>query len=226
MAISALEDGVSIVDHALAQDALCTIRSENTPPPEFRAELERVGRLTGEVLCDEHFDTETVSVRTPLADATGERVTGREDVVLVNVLRAATPMVEGLLSAFPSAKMGAISASRDEAAGRDDRGRFPIDVAYEKLPAIEGSDTVVVADPMLATGSTMSAVLDAVKNAGPAPARLFCCSIVAAPAGIERVRENHPETHVVTLAVDDHLDDHGFIVPGLGDAGDRAFNTN
>ena len=228
MSLERYAPGVHVVTHALVREELTVLRDVGTGPTRFRRGLERLGRLTGEVLCDERFGTEPVAVETPLTTTEGVRVAGREDVVLVNVLRAATPMVEGLWEAFPDASGGAISASRLEHAGRDEDGTFPIEVQYVKLPTIGGEETVIVADPMLATGSTMEAVLDAIEEAAPAdgPSRVICCAAVAAPAGIERVRDHALDVEIVTAAVDDYLDDDGFIVPGLGDAGDRAFNTH
>ena len=172
------------------------------------------------------METEYVGVETPLTETTGERVRGLGNVVIINVLRAATPFVEGLLKAFPRAKQGVISAGRDEAAGMDDDGGFPITIDYVKLPEISPDDTVIVADPMLATGSTMVAVLDHVLDSSDVdPADLFVLSAVSAPDGLLRVGEEFPQADLLTVAIDDYLDDDGFIVPGLGDAGDRAFGT-
>jgi len=133
--------------------------------------------------------------------------------------------VEGLLKAFPRARQGVISASRDEEAGRTDDGTFPITVDYVKLPEITEEDTVIVADPMLATGSTMNAVLEHVVENSAEPENLIVLSAVSAPEGLLRVSEAFPQADLLTVAIDDHLDDNGFIVPGLGDAGDRAFRT-
>ena len=164
-------------------------------------------------------------MKTPLTETTGERVRGLGNVVIINVLRAATPFVEGLLKAFPRAKQGVISAGRDEEAGMTDDGEFPITIDYVKLPEITEKDTVIVADPMLATGSTMCAVLAEVTAGSPDPEHLFVLSAVSAPEGLVRVGEAFPEADLLTVAIDDHLDDDGYIVPGLGDAGDRAFRT-
>ena len=215
----------SLVTHALAKDTLSKIRDVETEQVEFRKGLVKLGRICGYEIIDGHMETEYVSITTPLAETTGERVTGIDDVVIVNVLRAATPFVEGLLKAFPRARQGVISASRDEAAGRDADGTFPISVDYVKLPAIEPADTVIVADPMLATGSTMSAVLEHVGGAGPEPEQLIALSAVSAPEGVTHVADEHPGVDLLTVAIDDRLDEDGFIVPGLGDAGDRAFRT-
>ncbi len=218
-------DGVGVVTHALARDALTRLRDVETGQVAFRRGLVELGRVCGYELADARFATEPVEVETPLERTTGERLAGRDRVVIVTVLRAATPFVEGLLEAFPLARQGVVSAGRDEAAGMDDEGRFPIAVDYASLPDLAPEDAVIVADPMLATGSTMCAVLDRVLEGQPAPARLVVLSAVSAPAGLATVREAHPEADLVTVAVDDRLDERGYIVPGLGDAGDRAFGT-
>ncbi len=213
-----------LVTHALAKDTLSKIRDVETEQVEFRKGLVKLGRVCGYEIIDGRMETEYVSLTTPLAETTGERVKGIGNVVIVNVLRAATPFVEGLLKAFPHARQGVISASRDEEAGRNADGTFPISIDYVKLPDIEPEDTVIVADPMLATGSTMTAVIDHVTR-GADPENLIALSAVAAPEGVTRVAGEHPDVDLLTVAIDDRLDDDGFIVPGLGDAGDRAFRT-
>ncbi|MEF8789542.1 MAG: uracil phosphoribosyltransferase [Haloarculaceae archaeon] len=213
-----------VVTHALAKHTLSDLRSVDTEQVEFRKGLVKLGRICGYEIIDGMMDTEFVSITTPLAETTGERVRGLDRVVVVNVLRAATPFVEGLLKAFPRAKQGVVSASRDETAGMDDSGEFPISMDYVKLPDIGPEETVVVADPMLATGSTMVSVLEEVLDRG-SPDRLLALSAVSAPPGLVKVRESVPESDVLTVSVDERLDDDGFIVPGLGDAGDRAFRT-
>jgi len=219
-------DDALIVTHALAKDVLSKIRDVGTEQVAFRKGLVKLGRICGYEIIDGAMETEFVEIRTPLATTTGERVRGLDDVVIINVLRAATPFVEGLLKAFPRAKQGVISAGRDEEAGMNEDGEFPITIDYVKLPEIKPTDTVIVADPMLATGSTMCAVLDHVlDSAGAEPERLVVLSAVSAPPGLVRVGEEYPDADLLTVAIDDHLDENGFIVPGLGDAGDRAFRT-
>ncbi|MFC4987011.1 uracil phosphoribosyltransferase [Saliphagus infecundisoli] len=215
----------SLVTHAMAKDTLSRIRDVETEQVEFRKGLVKLGRICGYEIIDGRMDTEYVTIETPLEETMGERVNGLDDVVIINVLRAATPFVEGLLKAFPRARQGVISASRDEEAGRNEEGRFPITVDYVKLPEITEEDTVIVADPMLATGSTMAVVLEhVVQNAGE-PENLIVLSAVSAPEGLLRVGEQFPGADLLTVAIDDRLDENGFIVPGLGDAGDRAFRT-
>jgi len=218
-------DDAYLITHALAKDTLSKIRDTDTEQVAFRKGLVKLGRICGYEIIDGAMETEYVSIQTPMAETTGERVKGLDDVVIINVLRAATPFVEGLLKAFPRAKQGVISAGRDEEAGMNDDGEFPITVDYVKLPEIREQDTVIVADPMLATGSTMCAVLDYVLDGQATPENLFVLSAVSAPAGLLRVADAVPEADLLTVAIDDHLDEDGFIVPGLGDAGDRAFRT-
>ena len=219
-------DQAKLVTHALAKDTLSKIRDVETEQVGFRKGLVKLGRICGYEIIDGAMETEYVPVQTPLTETTGERVKGLDDVVIINVLRAATPFVEGLLKAFPRAKQGVISAGRDEEAGMAEDGTFPISVDYKKLPEITEDDTVVVADPMLATGSTMCTVLDNVLDAAvEEPEDLFVLSAVSAPEGLVRVNEEFPEADLLTVSIDDGLNDEGFIVPGLGDAGDRSFRT-
>jgi uracil phosphoribosyltransferase len=215
-----------IITHALARDTLSQIRDTGTAQVSFRKGLVKLGRICGYEIIDGAMETEYVPVTTPLTEMTGERVTGLDKVVIINVLRAATPFVEGLLKAFPKARQGIISAGRDEEAGMNESGAFPISIDYVKLPTITPEDTVIVADPMLATGSTMCTVLEHVLRDQSEPANLFVLSAVSAPDGLLRVSEEFPDVSVLTVSLDDHLDENGFIVPGLGDAGDRAFGTD
>ncbi len=214
-----------LITHAMAKDTLSKIRDEKTEQVGFRKGLVKLGRICGYEIIDGAMDTEYISIDTPLTETTGERVKGLDNVVIVNVLRAATPFVEGLLKAFPRAKQGVISAGRDEEAGMNEDGEFPITIDYVKLPEITDEDTVIVADPMLATGSTMCAVLEEVLREQPNPENFFVLSAVSAPDGLLHVHERFPEADLLTVSIDDHLNDDGFIVPGLGDAGDRAFRT-
>ncbi|MFC6796459.1 MULTISPECIES: uracil phosphoribosyltransferase [unclassified Haladaptatus] len=213
-----------VVTHALAKDTLSKLRDVNTSQVAFRKGLVKLGRICGYEIIDGVMETEYVSIQTPMQETTGERVKGLDDVVIINVLRAATPFVEGLLKAFPRAKQGVISAGRDEEAGMVD-GEFPITIDYVKLPEIKETDTVIVADPMLATGSTMCTVLDHVLEDAPDPQHLIVLSAVSAPPGLLRVADQVPEANLLTVAIDDYLNDDGYIIPGLGDAGDRAFRT-
>ena len=218
-------DDAHLITHALAKDTLSKLRDTETEQVAFRKGLVKLGRICVYEIIDGAMDTEYVTIETPLEETTGERVKGLDDVVIINVLRAATPFVEGLLKAFPRAKQGVISAGRNEEAGMNEDGQFPITIDYVKLPEITEKDTVIVADPMLATGSTMCTVLEHVLEEAPDYENLFVLSAVSAPDGLLRVGEQFPEADLLTVAIDDYLNDEGFIVPGLGDAGDRAFRT-
>ncbi|MCU4717523.1 uracil phosphoribosyltransferase [Halapricum hydrolyticum] len=213
-----------VVTHALAKHTLTQLRSVETEQVAFRKGLVKLGRICGYEIIDGVMETAYETIQTPLTETTGERVVGMDDVVIINVLRAATPFVEGLLKAFPRARQGVISASRDESGGMDDAGEFDIEVDYVKLPEIHPEDTVIVADPMLATGSTMATVLEHVQEMGD-PERLLVLAAVSAPEGLVRLNEQFPDVEILSVAIDDHLDEEGYIVPGLGDAGDRAFRT-
>jgi uracil phosphoribosyltransferase len=222
----AIEDrgDAHVITHALAKHTLSELRSSDTDQVAFRNGLIELGRLCGFEIIDGMMDTEYVSITTPLSETTGEVVKGLDDVVIVNVLRAATPFVEGIVEAFPRARQGVISAGRDEAAGRNEDGTFPVTVDYVKLPEIDEDDTVIVADPTLATGSTIVAVLEEVLGVGH-PERLVVLSAVAAPSGLVRVDEAFPSADILSVSIDERLDEDGYIVPGVGDAGDRAFGT-
>jgi len=224
MFTESLADRYEVIDHALALHTLTDLRDVTTDQVAFRKGLVKLGRICGYEIIDRRLGTDPASVQTPLAETTGARVKDLDNVVIINILRAATPFVEGLLKAFPRARQGVISASREEGARNDD-GTFPISVDYEKLPQIDDDDIVIVADPMLATGSTMVAVLQRLRAVTEGSPTTIVLSAVSAPEGIKRVTD-HFNVDVLTVAVDDHLNEEGYIVPGLGDAGDRAFRTN
>jgi uracil phosphoribosyltransferase len=215
-------DDAAVVTHPLAQHHLTDLRSVETDHDAFRQRLVALGQICGSELVADRLAVETVDVQTPLTGTTGQRV--RDDVVVVTVLRAAIPFVEGLLDTIPGARQGVISASREEDAGMAADGTFPVSVEYVNLPEIRETDTVIVADPMLATGSTVVTVLDAILD-DAAPEKVLVLSAVSAPPGLEHVADEFPGVELVTVSVDDRLDADGFIVPGLGDAGDRAFGT-
>lgn len=217
-------DQATVVTHALAQQTLTELRRVETDPTEFRDQLIELGRICGMELIDDYFGTAPVEIETPLTETTGVEIAGRDDVMLVSVLRAALPFVEGLVDVFPTARQGVISASRDESAERDEDG-LPIAVEYVSLPEPSEDETVIVADPMLATGSTLSAVLTELLTGKTTPESVIVLAAVSAPEGLERLAAEFPEVELVTVAIDEKLNEESFIVPGLGDAGDRAFRT-
>lgn len=203
---------VTVVDHPLAGHLLAQIRSRETPPPVFRTLAKRLAlALTLEAIRD--LPTERVDVETPLEPTTG-RVLG--DLVAVPILRAGLGMLEAVTELFPEVAVGYIGLERDEASLQPQS-------YYRKLPPVTGRH-VLVLDPMLATGGSGSAACAALKEAGaPATIRFVC--VVAAPEGLARMQADHPDVAIFTAAVDRQLDDHGYILPGLGDFGDRLFGT-
>jgi len=198
---------------------LTKLRDRKTNFIEFREIVKEIGAFMAYEIVN-NLDYKEVKVETPLGVATGKKLV--DEVVLVIVLRAALPLVNGMMEVFKDAYLGVISARRIE--NNDHSGLdFNIEISYLKLPNINNK-VVIVADPMLATGSTMRAILLKIKEIGK-PKKIILATIISAKPGIERVHTEHPDIDIYTLAVDEKLNEHGYIVPGLGDAGDRAFGT-
>jgi len=202
---------VFLVDHPLAGHLLAQLRSEDTAPPLFRTLAKRLAlALTLEAIRD--LPTTEVPVRTPLESTSG-RLLG--DLVAVPILRAGLGMLEAVTELFPEVAVGYIGLERDEASLKPQS-------YYRKLPPVQGRH-VLVLDPMLATGGSGSAATAAVKEGGPASIRFVC--VVSAPEGIARMETDHPDVPIFTAAIDRQLNERGYIVPGLGDFGDRLFGT-
>ncbi len=203
---------VTVVDHPLAEHLLTSLRDRTTPPPVFRTLSKRLAlALALEAIRD--MPTEEVAVQTPLEPARG-RILG--DLVAVPILRAGLGMLEAVTELFPEVAVGYIGLERDEASLQPQS-------YYRKLPPVDDRH-VLVLDPMLATGGSGSAACTAVKDTGtPASIRFVC--VVAAPEGIAKLQTDHPDIPIFTAALDRELNDHGYILPGLGDFGDRLFGT-
>lgn len=202
---------VTVVDHALAGHLLAQLRSQETAPPVFRTLAKRLA-LTLALEAIRDLPTTEVVVRTPLEETTG-RVLG--DLVAVPILRAGLGMLEAVTELFPEVAVGYIGLERDEAS-------LEPQSYYRKLPPVQRRH-VLVLDPMLATGGSGSAATSAVKEGGPTSIRFVC--VVAAPEGIRRMEADHPDVPIFTAAIDRQLNERGYIVPGLGDFGDRLFGT-
>jgi len=202
---------VTVVDHALAGHLLAQLRSQETAPPVFRTLAKRLA-LTLALEAIRDLPTTKIVVRTPLEETTG-RVLG--DLVAVPILRAGLGMLEAVTELFPEVAVGYIGLERDEAS-------LEPQSYYRKLPPVQRRH-VLVLDPMLATGGSGSAATSAVKEGGPASIRFVC--VVAAPEGIRRMEADHPDVPIFTAAIDRQLNERGYIVPGLGDFGDRLFGT-
>lgn len=208
---------VTVLDHPMVLEQLTLARDRRTNQVAFRKAIYRIGRyMAYEFL--RTMETDRFRVATPLGRAQGRRVRGNDKVVIILVLRAAIPFVEGMYKNLPMARTGVISAWRGSAP------RFPIEVRYAKIPEIRPDDVVIIADPMLATGHTLLEVARRVSRKGK-PRRLVFFSVIATRGGIDYVAKAFPEAEFYTCAVDSGLDEHGYIVPGLGDAGDRTFGA-
>jgi uracil phosphoribosyltransferase len=203
---------VTVVDHPLAEHLLAQIRDRSTAPPVFRTLSKRLAlALTLEAIRD--LPTSEIEVETPLETTTGRVL---PDLVAVPILRAGLGMLEAVTELFPEVAVGYIGLERDEASLRPQS-------YYRKLPPVDGHH-VLILDPMLATGGSGSAGTAAVKEAGsPASIRFVC--VVAAPEGLQRMEREHPDVPIFAAAVDRRLNDNGYILPGLGDFGDRLFGT-
>jgi len=204
-----------LVEHPLVHDALVTLRASDTQPEQFRQAARRISLLlVAEALQD--LPTESLKVQTPLYPpaADGRRVGC--DVVVVPVLRAGLGMLDAVLELVPSARVGHIGLQRDEMTAVASQ-------YYSKLPTRLDGSYVLMIDPMLATGGSAVAALDLLRRAGAKTVRLIC--IVAAPDGVALVERRHPDVLIYTPVVDKELNAHKYIVPGLGDFGDRLYGT-
>jgi uracil phosphoribosyltransferase len=208
-----LTGGVTVVTHPLVQHKLSYLRDKDTPTVHFRKLANEVTLLlTYEATKD--FPTETDEVETPLERTEVQRIAGKK-VAVCPVLRAGLGMLDGVLSLVSSARVGFIGLYRDEETLQ------PVEY-YVKLPELDERDAIVL-DPMLATGRSSAAAVTAVKAAGARSVTLVC--LVAAPEGIEHLQSEHPDVRIVTAAIDRELNERGYILPGLGDAGDRLYGT-
>jgi uracil phosphoribosyltransferase len=204
---------LKIFDHPLIQRKLTVARDRRTPPNEFRRLINEIaGLMTYEA--SRHFESESIEIDTPLERTTGVRLS--QPVTLVPILRAGIGMTDGMLMVMPEARIGHVGVYRDESTLE------PVSY-YAKLPPDVAESHVLLVDPMLATGGSAVHAVDLLRQRGCRDIRLLC--LVAAPEGVERMLQSHPEVIVYTAALDRGLDERGYIRPGLGDAGDRIFGT-
>ncbi|WP_159885333.1 uracil phosphoribosyltransferase [Paenibacillus puerhi] len=205
---------VFVCDHPLIQHKLTYIRDEHTNTKDFRELVDEVATLMAyEITRD--IPLQKVEVRTPVTTAECRVISGRM-LGLIPILRAGLGMVDGILKLVPAAKVGHIGLYRDP------ETLEPVEY-YAKLPTDVLERELIVIDPMLATGGSANAAIAALKSRGCTQMKLMC--LIAAPEGVQAVQEAHPDVDIYVAAIDDYLDDHGYIVPGLGDAGDRLFGT-
>ena len=207
-------DGVTIVTHPLVQHKLTLIRDKSRSTKGFRELLNEIGML----LCYEvtrDLPLTDVEIETPLTPMMGKEIAGKK-LVFAPILRAGLSFVEGMIELVPSARIAHIGLYRDPET-------FVAVKYFFKAPANLDERLVIVIDPMLATANTAVAAIDRIKERGAKDIRFVC--LLAAPEGIERLRGRHPDVPIWTAAVDDRLNEHAYILPGLGDAGDRAYGT-
>ena len=205
---------VHILDHPLLQHKLSILRDENTGVKDFREVVSEIATL----MCYEatrDLPLEEVEIKTPITTAKFKMIAGKK-LAIVPVLRAGLGMVDGILTLIPSVKVGHIGLYRDPDTLE------PVEY-YCKMPTDIAERDVIILDPMLATGGSASAAIQFIKNYDVKHIKLM--NIIAAPEGVERVRKDHPDVEIYCAALDEKLNDHGYIVPGLGDAGDRIFGT-
>lgn len=203
-----------VINHPLVQHKLSIMRDKNTGSKDFRELLREISLLMGyEVTRD--LPLEDVEIETPICRTLAKRLSGPK-LAIVPILRAGLGMVDGILNLVPVARVGHIGLYRDEETHK------PVEY-YCKLPDDIENRFVIVTDPMLATGGSASDAITMLKKRGCKNIRLMC--LVGVPEGIDTVRRNHPDVDVYVAAVDDHLNENAYIVPGLGDAGDRIFGT-
>ncbi|HEX3699224.1 MAG TPA: uracil phosphoribosyltransferase [Phenylobacterium sp.] len=206
--------GVTVIDHPLVQHKLTLMRKKDTSTKSFRQLLKEIGGL----ICYEvtrDLPLESVEIETPLAVMQAPSLAGKK-LVFAPILRSGMGMLEGMLELVPAARIAHVGLYRD-----------PVTLAcveyYFKAPEGLGERTVIVVDPMLATGNTAIAAVDRLKEAGARQIRIAC--LLCSPEGLSNFTGHHPEVKVWTAAIDERLNDHGYILPGLGDAGDRMYGT-
>jgi uracil phosphoribosyltransferase len=205
---------VTVIDHPLVQHKLTHLRDERTGAKQFRELVKELAMLMAYEATRE-FKTQPVRTMTPVTQATTHVLSGKK-VAVVPILRAGLGMVDGILELIPAARVGHIGLYRDPVTLE------PVEY-YCKLPEDIGERDILVVDPMLATGGSAAAAVRFLRERGAQTVRLLV--LIAAPEGVAAVLESDPDVLVYTCAIDDHLNDHGYIVPGLGDAGDRLFGT-
>lgn len=205
---------VTILDHPLIQHKLTIIRDQNTGTKSFREVVDEIARLMAyEITRD--MPLEDVEIETPVAKATMKQISGKK-VALIPILRAGLGMVDGMLDLIPAAKVGHVGLYRDPET-------LEAVEYFVKLPSDISERQLMVLDPMLATGASAIAAIDALKKRGADSMRFV--GLVAAPEGVEALSKAHPDVDIYVAALDEKLNEHAYIVPGLGDAGDRLFGT-
>lgn len=205
---------VQVMDHPLIQHKLTILRDKNTGTKDFREAVNEIARLMAfEVSRD--MPLQDVEIETPLVKSIQKELAGKK-VAIIPILRAGLGMVDGMLDLIPAAKVGHVGMYRDH------ETLEPVEY-FVKLPSDINERQLLVVDPMLATGGSAIAAIDSLKKRGASTIKFVC--LVAAPEGVEALEKAHPDVDIYTAALDERLDENGYILPGLGDAGDRLFGT-
>jgi uracil phosphoribosyltransferase len=209
-----MSEHLTVVDHPLVQHKLTLMRAKSTSTAHFRQLLREITQLLAYEITRE-LEMTTKTIETPMEEMEAPTLSGKK-LALVSILRAGNGMLDGVLELIPSARVGFVGLYRDEETLQPVQYYFKVPVGLE--------DRLVIAvDPMLATGNSSAAAIDLLKEAGATNIRFLC--LLAAPEGVARMKEAHPDVPIVTASVDRQLNDKGYIMPGLGDAGDRMFGT-
>ncbi len=209
-----MTEHLTIVDHPLVQHKLTLMRDKDTSTKSFRQLLREISLLLAYEVT-RSLPMTTMQVDTPICPMSAPTIAGKK-LALVSILRAGNGLLDGILELIPNARVGFVGLYRDPETLQ------PVQYYFKVPDALEDRLTIVV-DPMLATGNSSAAAIDLLKKAGANNIRFLC--LLAAPEGVARMKAAHPDVPIVTAALDSHLNDHGYIVPGLGDAGDRMFGT-
>ncbi len=207
-------DHLTVVDHPLVQHKLTLMREKDTPTSVFRQLLREISQLLAYEITRELPMTEK-TIQTPMQEMSAPTLAGRK-LALVSILRAGNGLLDGVLELIPSARVGFVGLYRDEVTLE------PVEY-YFKVPEKMDERLVIAVDPMLATGNSSVAAIDMLKKSGAKNIRFLC--LLASPEGVARMKEAHPDVPIITASLDERLNEKGYIMPGLGDAGDRMFGT-
>lgn len=205
---------INLLDHLPLQDRVTKLRRSGIKGSDFRRFMIEIGMFMSYEFA-KTLNQEKIIVKTPLGRAKGEIIKDESDIIVVNILRAAVPLVEGIIRIFNDAQCGMIGAWREETPP------FKVNLNYTRIPDINGK-IILIADPMLATGNTMKEILGKIKSLGN-PKRIVLFNVIASKEGIDNLLKSYPDIEIYTCAIDNEVNQDGYIVPGLGDAGDISF---